>query len=320
MAAIHLLTGANDVAKRRRIDALSASFDAESRVSFFADERDAPAIFAECYQSSLFGGDQAVVVKQAGDLKDSAKKKFAQSLIQYASNVNPDMTLVVDWEDPPAEVSKKLGAMKGTVEIEEFELGYRTDLERFVRSSLKEYGLNAENGVAEFILEMIDSGEFVRKEDVEEADRVCRSLRDYAGEGGRVTLADAENLLSHSHNLSIFDLTDGIFSRDVELALRSLNDLRLNSEPVLKINATLLSNARSAWGFKTLKCPDEQKQKILGMRNFPFKKLKKFAAGFDLRYVSRTLELVRNIDVKSKTMPEEFAFIELENFILTMRD
>ncbi len=312
MTTIHLLTGPNEVLKRKRIGKLTEPFQKDNILSIYAEEHEPPEIFSQCYQSSLFGEGNAVVIRQAGDLKDSQKKKFAQSFLRYAENHNSDMTVIVDWDDPPAEVSRKIKGL-AHVSVEEFKTSYRSGIEDYIRASFREAGVKAGGDVVDFIADM--SGE-----NLEDADMFCRNLIDYAGEKAELSFEDAKAMLSRSHTASVFDLVDGIFTRDTALALKALQDLRLNSEPALMINAILLKSARNAWGFLTIKAGDEQKKRELGLKDYPYRKLKDYARHINLKYVSGVLELVGEIDVRSKTMPEEFAFIELENFILTMRD
>ncbi len=56
-------------------------------------------------------------------------------------------------------------------------------------------------------------------------------------------------MLANSSKMTVFDLMDGVFKRSVVQAYRALNNLRLNSEPMLMINAIMLKTARNAWGF-----------------------------------------------------------------------
>jgi DNA polymerase III delta subunit len=125
MPSVYLLTGENDVFKRKRIEELLAPFDRENVQNLYAEEHEAGEIFAQCYQSSLFGGRTAVVVRRIVELKDSAAKNFTKSLVRYLDSVNDDVLLVLDWDSPTAEASRKIKDTKAAI-VEEFKTVYRS--------------------------------------------------------------------------------------------------------------------------------------------------------------------------------------------------
>lgn len=312
MASVYLLTGENEVFKRKRIEELVAPFDKENVQNLYAAEHEAGEIFAQCYQSSLFGGRTAVVVRNIGELKDSPAKNFSKSLVRYLDSVNDDVLLILDWNSPSSEAAKKMKDTKSAI-TEEFKTVYRNGIADYIRRYFLANNVRYDRDVVDFILDMTN-------ESIEDADTVCRNLAAFAGRDTPVTVEDARDMLANASKMTVFDLMDGIFKRSVAPALRALNDLKLNSEPVLMINAILLKTARNAWGLLTVRGSEAEVQNALGVRGYPFKKLKEYERFVNLKYISRIFELVRELDIRAKTMPEEFAFISLENFILTMRD
>ena len=98
-------------------------------------------------------------------------------------------------------------------------------------------------------------------------------------------------------------------------ALNALEDLRLAGESIIAVNNMIFRTARIMWGILT--STDRQK---LGVSPYEIKKLGRFKNTINLKYLSRLFQTIARVEIKSKSMAQEFAFLEWECFLLTMRD
>lgn len=310
MKAVCLLTGPNITFREQALRRMLQGVDSSDISTYYAEEADLGQVFSQCYQNSLFGSANIVVLRRAEDIKDKVRKDSLKKMLEnYLDQVNPSATLILEWEKPPASLEKKVSG-HSQAEIKEFRKVYQTDsLAAYIREELSARGVSIDKDAAELVIQLCNS-------DLEQIAGYTRLLAE--GNAGRLDYAAVRDSLSRARNRSVFDLVDACMVQDRNTVLEALSDLRLAGESVIALNNMLLRTARLLWAvLATPRDPDLYSK--LSISPFEFKKLKGISSRSSLRHLSRVLEVVARVEILSKTAPEEFAWLELECFALSWK-
>lgn len=304
MRPITALTGPNDFSKRTHLNKLLSSVPKDDVTVYFADEIDVKAILSDCAQSSLFGGDHWVIVKNIDQMSDKNFTAFEEALEVYLNEMNPDTKLVLLVEKFNADLTARI---KEAGEVIDFKKLYREDLITEVGKKFIAIGVPYDMNLPDYLVDLAS-------EDMDELEMMTNTLISALSKGKKLTVEDAKGLLSRSNTMDIFDFIEGIFQRDMLKASRALLDLRLAGETPIRINYMLSRTAKQLWGFLSLKDRSEAQTK-LKIKYFEVKKLGDYARHTDLKFVSSIFELIQRVELKAKSISEDFVFLELENFI-----
>lgn len=298
------LTGPNETYKREHLQKVLKGIPRDETTVYYADETETSVIFNQCGQDSLFGSNNVVVVKNIDALSDKQGNLFEEALEKYLVSPNPDATLVLFADKFSAGISAMIRE-KG--ELIEFKKAYRGDLITYISRKFRENGVAFEPELPDFLVSLAG-------EDSDDVEMMLTLLVHFAGKTRKITTQDARSLLARSNNMNIFDLIEGIFKKDVRKALNALNDLRLAGE-LSRICHMVLRSAKNLWGYLSLKNPRDA-QTALKIGYYEEKKLSEYARFADLKFVSSVIGMVKNLEFRSKSMAEDLAYAELENFIL----
>lgn len=304
MKPILALTGNNELFKREHLAGILKNVPKDEVTVYFADETEAGTIFAQCSQDSLFGSRNIVVVRNIGELTDRKKTDFEEALEKYLGNVNDNCQLVL-FADKFSPGVTSLIREKG--EVVEFKKAWRNELAGYVAKKLRDAGIRYDADLPDFIVTLCN-------EDSDEAEMMTGLLVNFAGTGKTLTLEDAGSLLSRSNNMNIFDLIDGLFTRNVRKSLNALTDLRLAGEGLPRISYMILRSAKNLWGYLSL-ADKKQAETALGIKFFETKKLAEYSRTSDLKFVSSVIGMVKRLEFRTKSMAEDLAYLELETFL-----
>jgi DNA polymerase-3 subunit delta len=326
MKAIYLLTGPNEVFRKDYIDKLIAKVSREDLTVYFADDSPVSAIINQCVQTSLFGSQNTVLVRNIDRIKgkpadsgDSAQKpayksksdEFETRILHYIEHPNPDTVLILEWESPSKKIADAVERDPNFLS-KDFKRAYARDILEFIRTKFAEKKLDYEKAIPDLVL-------ILSNEDIEDAAMMVRLLCEYAGEGGRLTAEDANNILSRSQNGTIFQLIDAFFMQKPRSALEILSDMKLLGDPhILVINSMILRSAKHLWGYIASRDKTELSSEMK-ISPFEMKKLSEYAQVCDLKFVSSVFELSRAVEYRVKSTDESFAFLEIETFLLNMK-
>lgn len=306
MIPITALIGPNEVYKREYLKKELRKIPPDEISTYFADEVEPGVIFAQCSQDSLFGSSNIVVVKNIDAMKDRVRKDFEEALEKYLAHVNPSAVLFLLAEKFNADLTSRI---RDNGQVFEFKKPYRNELLKYVTEKLEDASIQFDRELPDFLVT-------ITNEDGEQIEMMVELILNYAYKSKNITLEDAKQLLSRSHNMDIFDFLEGLFQRDKKKALSALNDLRLTGDPVTKITYMILRSAKNLWGYLALKNKADASS-VLKIKPFEVKVMSEYSRYSDMKFVSSVLELARSVEVKTKSMGEEFVYLELENFILS---
>jgi DNA polymerase-3 subunit delta len=305
MKPILALTGANELFKREHLARILKDVPKDEVTVYFADDAENSVIFNQCSQDSLFGSRNIVVVRNIAELSDKESTAFEETLEKYLNAVNENSVLVL-FADKFSPGLTALIRQKG--ELIEFKKAYRNELVGYITRKFRDAGARHDADLPDFLVTLCN-------EDSDDAEMMVTLLTNYAAGGKVLTIQDAESLLSRSNNMNIFDLIEGIFTRNARKALNALNDLRLAGEGLPRISYMVLRSAKNLWGYLSLS-DKKDAETVLGIKFFETKRLSEFARASDMKFVSSVIGMVKRLEFRTKSMAEDLAYLEMETFIL----
>lgn len=305
MKAITALIGPNEAFKQDYLKKILRNISQDDITVYYADEADPKTIFLQCSQDSLFGANHIVVVKNIAGMAEKIKRDFEEELEKYLEQVNPATNLILLAEKFGADLLSKI---RDNGDVFEFRKPYRNELIKFIKEKLDSAKIGYAEELPDFLIALAN-------EETEDIDMMIQMMVHFAQKTKSISIEDAKSLLARSNNMDIFDLLEGIFKRDLRKALTSLEDLKLTGDPVTKITYMILRTAKNLWGYLSLKNKSDASGE-LKIKPFEAKILGEYARYSDMKFVSSVLELARTVEMKTKSMSEDFAYLEIETFIL----
>lgn len=315
MKPIILLTGSNEVFRKEYSDKLIKNIPREEITIYYAEETASNVIFAQCIQNSLFGSNNIVIVRGVEEMSAqkregrSTKKEFAEAFHKYIDDHNHNTTLIVEW-DKPSEKIKKAVRNKKDFEIKAFKKIYKDEIIVYIRRKFQDENIHIENGVVELLAELAN-------DDIGQVSMFVRILCDYVSDTKKLSVEEVHQALSRSGNMQIFDFLGAFFMRDTKKALYGLTDLRnTKGQSVLAINTMILRTAKQMWGYFAMSRTSHNLVQALKISPYQLKFLRDYAKHIDMKFVSGAIDLVKRVEHIAKSMVEDFAYLEIEKFIL----
>jgi DNA polymerase-3 subunit delta len=131
-----------------------------------------------------------------------------------------------------------------------------------------------------------------------------RKLIEYAGENGEITKDMINNLSTKHIDAIIFDLTDNLGEKNIRNALKILNNLLYNKEPVQKILITLYNHFKKLYIAKLAQSSNRNLAEAMDLKPnqlFLQAKYKKQASCFTKENLARILKEFTDLDLKYKS-------------------
>jgi DNA polymerase-3 subunit delta len=153
-------------------------------------------------------------------------------------NLPPDLTVVlIARAKAPAKLAKAVGAAGG--ELHEFEEPRARDMPRALVAEAQRLGFRLEPAAARLLVERMGTGSLRLHNELER-------LALWAGEGGEVTAADLDAMVSDTSEAAVWALADALLERDPEKALAIAERLIAQGENVTGLIYGLASRLRKA--------------------------------------------------------------------------
>jgi len=228
------------------------------------------------------------------------------------SKAEHDADRLLDYVKSPAEHSvvifvvetDKLDERKKIVK-EMIRLGFAVpfpvlnarELQAWVEQRAKELNIRLEPEAAEYVLLNV-SGH------LQQLSGELDKLADYCGPGGRVTLHDAQQLISRSAEYHVFMLVDEVVNRKIGSALRMLHELLEQKEEPVKIIALLARQFRIVLQARELAERGAARAQIaaqVGIPPFAVQKALDQGMRYSSRQISSILSQLADLDHAIKT-------------------
>jgi len=209
---------------------------------------DIQKIIEACETMPIFCEKKLVLVKNSGMFKSRGGAKSKQNkkdeLLDYVQNV-PSHVCVIFWEKEIDKRLKIVDVIKKQRLIVEFPYQNQNELVRWVMKVVQSNNKEIDTQTASFLIEVCEPG---MNDILNELNKVLLFL----GERTKVTVEDIEKLCTKSIKSRVFDLIDAISERNVDTALKLLNDMIILKEPFPKILFLIAKQLRQILGMKLL--------------------------------------------------------------------
>lgn len=302
MKPITLLTGKNDILKDEYLKNLLASFSEDEIFKYYLDEVEVSTIFAEIEGGSLFNQRIVIILKNFSLAKESVKKEVLKRLEEFAIHPYDFCFIILLTDEDEIFLSGE------NVEIVEFKRAFRKDVIFYAKAKLREANISYEDDVVEYLVDLaMENMEYVQK--------MLEIIINYGKD--KLSIEDLENLFTRVGESSVFDFIDSVFRKEVKRAYQSLCDLKEKGETITQVNYLLYRMAKLMWNYLSTKNEKVLTEKFK-VKYFELQKIKNYSKFIDLKFLSRVFELTKEVEIKSKTMTSDFAYLELEKFVLAM--
>ena len=258
-------------------------------------------------ETPAFGFDKKlIVIKNAGLFKKGTKKnpeanserqKKIADYIQENINLINDSTILLFIEEDISKVELQKVIEENGV-VCNFERLKPLDIKKKLKGICNAYEVNVNEQNLDLLIETSGTN-------MQSLINEIRKLIEYAGKGGTITKESVEKLATKEFDAIIFELTDNLGKKDIKEAMRILNELICNKEPVQKILITLYNHFKKI--YLTKLCTERNRQDIINVLNlkpnqtFLVTKYKKQAGYFKTNELRKILGELIELDNKSKS-------------------
>ena len=257
-------------------------------------------------ETPAFGFDKKlIVIKNAGLFKKGTKKnpeansqrqkKIAEYIEENIDLINDSAILLFIEEDVSKVDLQKVIEENGVVC--NFERLKPLDIKKRLKGICNLYEVNVSEKELDLLIETSGTN-------MQSLMNEIRKLIEYAGKGGTITKESIEKLATKEFDAIIFDLTDNLGKKDIKEAMRILNELIYNKEPVQKILITLYNHFKKIYLTKLCTEKNRDAISVLNLKpnqTFLVSKYKRQAGYFKTNELRKILGELIELDNKYKS-------------------
>lgn len=246
MASTYLVLGTEDFLQEQIREAFIQHLGIEENDLNFSqfDLNEVPVsqLLAEVESSPFFGDYRLVFAENpfflTGEKPKNALDHDLEALISYLENPL-ETTILVFWlnrekMDERKKITKRLKKNATLIDVQPMKEG---DVRRYLQQSIANDGLT-------FSREAFDLFFFLTDASLSKAMRELTKIRLFANEGMTVSKEIIESLVPRSLEQNVFDLTGRVLEGKAQEALQLYDELQVQGEETIKINAILISQIR----------------------------------------------------------------------------
>lgn len=204
----------------------------------------------------------------------------------------PDLTLVLICRDKaPAKLAKAVKAASG--EVHEFEAPKAREMPRVLVGEAQQLGFRLDQAAARMLVERMGANPVRLRNELER-------LALWAGEGGEVSAADLEAMVTDTSEAAVWSLSDALIEGDAAAALRIGERLIGQGENVTGLIYGLASRLRGACAAAAQLeegIPAQQVESSLKMHPYAAKQLVRRLGGADLASLRLATETLADLEL-----------------------
>ncbi|WP_306297898.1 DNA polymerase III subunit delta [Candidatus Enterococcus testudinis] len=275
-------------------------------------EKDSIDLVIQEAQSLPFFGDQRLIFVDrpfflTAEKKNNVPEHDLEDFIRYIQSPEPTAVMVLfvlaDKMDERKKITKQL--KKAAVSIDASPMK-ENDVRQYLQHTLTNDGIEMTREAFDLFLRLTDL-------QLSKAMQEIQKLRLYAGNGNKITKEIVQELIPKTLEHNVFELTSDVLQGNVSEALRLYDDLLLQGEETIKINAILISQVRLLLQTSILMKVGYQQANIaqtIGIHPYRVKLAMQQARGLATEALAALYdELIENdYKVKSGQMDKEFLF------------
>lgn len=294
---LYLFTGPEQFLVRHYVNQMLEKLLDESTKTFnyaeFSGKVSLQAVSDAMSMFPAFAPKRVILVKESTLLKQGAKETDWNAFFKSL----PDYLCLIFIQE---EVDKRVSfykAMKSHGLIVECNRQDENALTKWVINRLSRYRRQIDEKDAAYLVTLLDPDMTFMALELEK-------IALYAGDSVRITRKIIDDVATRSVKSRVFDLTDAISQRQTTQALRILNDLVEQKEPIPYIMAMV---GRQMGLLLRMKKMEEKKMsqadmaRVLGINPYIIGKIRKQAASFTIGQLKETMRKCVEMDQASKT-------------------
>ena len=220
------------------------------------------------------------------------RERQQEAVAAALADLPPDLTVVlIARAKAPAKLARAVKAAKG--EVHEFEAPKAREMPRALVTDAKRLGFRLEPGAARVLVERMGANPVRLGHELER-------LALWAGEGGEVTAADLDEMISDTSEAAVWSLSDALLERDPAKALTIGERLIDQGENVTGLIYGLASRLRKACA-AVAQIEDgvapKQVESSLGMHPYAARQLVSRLRDADLSDLREATEVLADLEV-----------------------
>ena len=224
----------------------------------------------------------------------SLQGKIAEDIKENIKEINETVVLVFIESEPGTNELYK--TIQNVGQVCNFEKLKPAQISKRMKAICNAYKVNIDERTMTYFIETCGTSMMTLINEI-------RKLIEYVGENGTIKEADIDKLSIKELDSVIFDLTDNLGQKNIKEALRILNELLYNKEPIQKILITLYNHLKKIY---LTMLADKYRVNVAEALNlkpnqmFLTTKYKKQASYFKKEELRNILQELINLDYKTK--------------------
>lgn len=266
-----------------------------------AAEAGAQAVIASARMSSLIGGQRLLLVRDAELFKDSDLEMLAEYAKKPSTSCN--LVLVVSASGKIDGRKKHWKTLKQNVTEIVFDPLRDEQMPDWILRQAKRRHLDLAEDAAQYLASALGA-------DMAICDLALEKVSLSTSPRKQIYLADVENLVAHTREHSVFELTRAVSQRDLSKSLLALHQLLSQGEAAIKVSFMITRELRMILRLKAALqdgTSHNELPSLLGVSPFAIKDYLRAADRFNMRELVQAMHMAFEIDwrLKSSRLPPE---------------
>ena len=238
---------------------------------------------------TFFGTEKLIIIKDT-------KLKFNVDLLK---DIDKDITIVV-IEESVDKRTTDYKTLSKIAECIEFKFMDEVKVKEYIIQVLKKYNISISNEDADYLSQMLGNQ---KSNIINELNKLVIYLE---GENN-VNREIIDKVCTKTLNAKIFDVLSNIVNKKKKIAIKELDELLQQKEPIVKIYIMLYKQVKQMYLIKYLKGKNSPNiAQILGIHPFVFKNLSKSCDAYTLKELRNILNEFDTYDEKTKNGEMDF--------------
>lgn len=291
MSNIYLLYGEEKYDINQKIDKIKKEFlSLEVGVNlFYVNSDNIDELDSITQGVTFFGSEKLIIIK-------NTNLKFNVNILK---NLEEDIKVVIveDNVDKRLTEYKTLSKIAECLEYKHFD---ERQMIQFIIDILKRYNVKISYEDAEYMQNVCGNDKYNNINELQK-------LVIYVGNGGIVTKEIIDTVCSKTLSAKLFDVLDDIINKKKDIAIKQLDFLLKQKEPIVKIYIMLYKQFKQLYMIKVLKQKGEKNiAQELGMAPFILKKLSSAADKYTEEELKNIIYAFDDYDQKTKNGDMDF--------------
>lgn len=250
------------------------------------------------YEKKLIIIKNSELFKRGGKRKNTElldlKDKLENYIKENIDNINQDVVIVFVEEN--AEKNSLFNLIDKLGIVCEFNYQKPLQLQARIKAICNAYKVNIDNLTLKYFIECCGNN-------MQNLINEIRKLIEYAGENGTIKKDDIDKLSIKQMESIIFDLTDNLGKKEINMSLQVLHNLIYSKEPIQKILITLYNHFKKLYFVKLALKENMSVEQVLNLKAnqmFLINKYKNQAGFFKMKELRNLLQELINLDYRYK--------------------